>query len=188
MSLHSYSRIWLHLVWGTLERRPFLKAPAGAKLSKFLTDYAKEKSVYMKINFVNSDHVHAIVDLPTKLSVEDLMQLLKGASSHWINENQVIPEKFAWGRGYGGFSVSQSGLDEVAAYVAGQEEHHRKKTFGEEFKALVERYGLEWIDDASGGKPLKRLEEQPRTLCTPLKRGVNEIGRSGAVGGGMRLD
>ena len=147
MSLHSYSRVWLHLVWATLERRPLLTKPAAAKLSAHLHDYAKEKKIYMKINFVNPDHVHALVDLPTNLAIEDMMQLFKGSSSHWVNEQNLVAGKFGWGRGYGVFSVSESGVAEVCAYIANQEEHHQKRDFAEELKLFVERYGLEWRED-----------------------------------------
>ena len=143
MSLHSYSRVWLHLLWATLERRPLLPKPAAMKLSGYLTDYAKQKCIYMKINFVNADHVHALIDLPTNLSIEEVMQLFKGGSSHWINESNLVADKFGWGRGYGVFSVSESGVAEVCAYIANQEEHHRKRNFVEELRLFVERYGLE---------------------------------------------
>src|SRR5947199_2679896 len=147
MPLHSYSRVWLHLVWATLERKPLLAKPAAAKLSGYLSQYASEKGIYMKINYVNPDHVHALVDLPTGLAIEEMMQLLKGSSSHWINESNLLAGKFAWGRGYGVFSVSHSGVGEDAKYIARQEEHHRKRPFAEEFRLLVERYGLRWHDD-----------------------------------------
>lgn len=147
MSLHSYSRVWLHIVWATLERRPLLDKPAAAKLSAWLHDYAKQKGIYMKINFVNPDHVHALIDLPTNLCIEDMMQLFKGSSSHWINEQNLVAGKFGWGRGYGVFSVSESGVPDVCAYIANQEEHHRKRDFAEELKLFVERYGLEWRKD-----------------------------------------
>ncbi len=147
MSLHSYSRVWLHIVWATLERRPLLDKPAATKLSAWLHDYAKQKGIYMKINFVNPDHVHALIDLPTNLCIEDMMQLFKGSSSHWINEQNLVAGKFGWGRGYGVFSVSESGVSEVCAYIANQEEHHRKRDFAEELKLFVERYGLEWRKD-----------------------------------------
>ena len=101
----------------------------------------------MKINYVNTDHVHAVVDLPTSLNIEQMMHLFKGASSHWVNQNNLLPAKFAWGRGYGAFSVSHSGIGAVAKYVAKQEEHHRKRSFSEELKMLVERYGLKWHQD-----------------------------------------
>lgn len=147
MSLHSYSRVWLHIVWATLERRPLLDKPAATKLSAWLHGYAKQKHIYMKVNFVNPDHVHALIDLPTNLAIEDMMQLFKGSSSHWINEQNLVTGKFGWGRGYGVFSVSESGVSEVCAYIANQEAHHRKRGFAEELKLFVERYGLEWRKD-----------------------------------------
>ncbi|MDW8310397.1 MAG: IS200/IS605 family transposase [Verrucomicrobiales bacterium] len=147
MSLHSYSRVWLHIVWATVERRPLLGKAAAAKLSAYLYDYAGQKSVYMKINFVNPDHVHALIDLPTNLCIEDLMQLLKGSSSHWINEQKLVAGKFGWGRGYGVFSVSESNVARVCSYIANQERHHRTRSFSEELKMFVERHGLEWRED-----------------------------------------
>ena len=72
---------------------------------------------------------------------------MKGASSHWINENRLVAGKFAWGRGYGAFSISHSNLGAVVRYVENQEEHHRPKSFAEELSALVKVTGLEWHDD-----------------------------------------
>lgn len=147
MSLHSYSRVWLHLIWATLERRPLISKTAAPKLSRYLSDYASQKSIYMKITYVNAEHVHALIDLPTSLTIEEVMQFLKGSSSHWINETRLVPGKFAWGRGYAALSVSHSGVERVAKYIANQEQHHQKKSFSEEFKLFVERYGLKWFDD-----------------------------------------
>jgi hypothetical protein len=71
--------------------------------------------------------------------------LLSSLASHCVGN--LVPGKFGWGRGYGAFSVSQSGAAEVAKYIANQEEHHRKKSYAEEFKLFVERYELKWRDD-----------------------------------------
>ena len=147
MSRHSYSRCWLHLIWTTLDREVMLTKPAAAKASRFLTDYAREKNIYMKINYFNPEHAHALIDLPTNKSIEEVVQLFKGSSSHWINENRLLRGRFSWGRGYGAFSVSHSHADQVAAYIANQEEHHRKKTFTQELEVLVKKYGLEWFED-----------------------------------------
>jgi len=144
MSGLSYSRCWLHLVWATLDRERMIFGEHATKVSTFLSQYAEEKRIYMKINHVNPEHVHALVDLPTQYSIEDVFKLLKGASSHWINQNRLVKGKFYWGRGYGVFSVSQSSLAEVAKYIASQEEHHRRKTFLQEYEGLVKRYGLQW--------------------------------------------
>jgi REP element-mobilizing transposase RayT len=124
-----------------------LTKPAAARSSTFLTDYALEKGIYMKVNYVNPEHVHTLIDLPTNKSIEEVIKLFKGSPSHWINENRLLRGRFAWGRGYGAFSVSHSDVNRVAAYIAGQEEHHRKKSFREEYQLFVEKYGLEWHDD-----------------------------------------
>lgn len=144
MSLHSYSRVWLHLIWSTLEHRPLLSKDGAVRVSGFLHDYSADKGIYMKLNFVNADHVHALVDLPTHLSIEEMVQLFKGASSHWINAHNLLPGKFAWGRGYGVLSVSPSVVGEVARYIARQAEHHRRRSFSEELRRFVERHGLDW--------------------------------------------
>ncbi|HKQ40693.1 MAG TPA: transposase [Verrucomicrobiae bacterium] len=149
MALHAYSRIWLHVLWATLERRPLLPKPAAVQLSGFLGKYAAEKGIYMKINYVNADHVHGLIDLPTSSAVEDVMHLLKGASSHWVNENNLVAGKFAWGRGYGAFSVSHSDITGVAKYIAEQEEHHRKRGFADEVKLLIERHQLKWHEEGN---------------------------------------
>lgn len=120
---------------------------AAALASTNLTNYAREKSIYMKINFFNADHTHALIDLPTDKSIEQVIQLLKGSSSHWINEQKLIHGKFSWGRGFGAFSVSHSDVGRVARYIANQEEHHRKWTYAEEYALFVKRYGLEWRDE-----------------------------------------
>jgi len=142
------------LIWSTLNREELLDKKAATLVSRNLQHYAENKDLYMKINYVNADHVHTLIDLPTSLSIEELTQLLKGNSSHWINSNNLISGKFAWGRGYGAFSVSESKVRSVSAYIAEQADHHRVRTFAEELRTLVKRHGLQWRES----KPLKRLE------------------------------
>ena len=144
MALHSYSRCWLHLVWGTLKREGMFTKTAAVEVSKYLTNYANTKGIYMKVNFVNTDHVHMLIDLPTDQCIEDVVQLFKGSSSHWINEGTLVSGRFAWGRGYGAFSVSESMVGEVANYIANQEEHHWGRSFDDELKLFIERHGLKW--------------------------------------------
>jgi REP element-mobilizing transposase RayT len=149
VSLHSYSRCWLHLIWTTLDREPMLTKAAAVKGSGFLNSYAKEKGIYMKINYFNAEHVHTLIDLSTNMAIEDVVKLLKGSSSHWINEHKLLRGRFSWGRGYGAFSVSPSQVNRVASYIAGQKEHHHKKTFNEKFEIFVKRYGLVWRDEGN---------------------------------------
>ena len=103
----------------------------------------------MKINYFNADHTHALIDLPTNKCIEEVIKLFKGSSSHWINQQQMLKGHSSWGRGYGAFSVSHSDVDRVARYIANQEEHHRKRTYAEEFEIFVKRYGLEWRDESN---------------------------------------
>jgi len=147
MSNHSYTRLWTHLIWETLRREPMLDKRAAARASSFLSDYSKERGIYMKINYFNADHTHALIDLPTNICIEELIKLFKGSSSHWINQQKMLRGHFSWGRGYGAFSVSHSDVERVARYIANQEAHHRKKTYAEEFDLFVKRYGLEWRDE-----------------------------------------
>jgi hypothetical protein len=92
-------------------------------------------------------------------------QDLKGTSSHWINEQELLAGKFAWGRGYGAFSVSQSGVKEVCAYIAGQAEHHRAKTFNEEYRQFVKVYGLVWRDEET----VETVSSSPARLVPLVK-------------------
>ena len=147
MSTHSYSRCWLHVVWSTLRRDCDLDEESRKKVSHYLQEYAKSKSIYTEINYVNADHVHVLIDLPTNRSVEEVLHLLKGSSSHWINENHLTPFAFSWGRGYGSFSVSDSIVPKVTLYIAGQAEHHRRRTFLEEYKHFVIANRIKWHED-----------------------------------------
>ena len=173
MSHHSYSRCWVHLIWATFNRERMLPPQAATKVSGFLSRYAEEKGIYMKINFVNPDHVHVLIDLPTHMCVEEAVKLLKGATSHWINASNLIQGKFAWARGYGAFSVSESDTPRGAKYIAGQEEHHRRKSFADEYQRFVEVYGLIWREE----KTVETVEISPDHPDPSLKRGVNENGQ-----------
>ncbi len=140
MSTHSYSKIWIHFIWETVNHIKVLDKQARLKLSQFLFNYAKDKKIFVKAVFVNADHVHILIDLPTNLSIEECIKLFKGASSHYINQNSLTKGKFRWGIGYGAFSVSPSKLAGVVRYIQNQEEHHRVKSFSEEYEQFLERY------------------------------------------------
>jgi REP element-mobilizing transposase RayT len=143
MSLHTYTKCWLHLIWNTLEKeRTLTDKEVRKRISKHLYENSSAKKIYMKVNYVNPEHVHALIDLPTNYSIEEVLNLFKGESSHWINENKFLKGKFSWGRGYATFSISESNLDKVEKYIINQEEHHKKKSFAEEYNAFIKAYGL----------------------------------------------
>ena len=124
----------------------------------------------MKINYFNADHTHALIDLPTRYSIEDVIKLFKGASSHWINHSRIIKGRFAWGGGYGAFSLSHSDVGRVARYIANQEEHHRKRTYAEECEIFVKRYGLEWRQR----KTIKMVNGDFENTAQPQPKGWGE--------------
>ncbi len=97
----------------------------------------------MKVNYINSDHVHALVDFPTNMTIEYVARLLKGELSSWINNN--IESKFNWAAGYAAFSVSESNLDKVVKYIMNQEKHHRTKSFTEEYDGFLRAYNVKGV-------------------------------------------
>lgn len=140
MSQHSQNKLWIHFIWETHNREKVLTREARKIVSKILFDYSKEKKIFMKVNYVNADHVHTLIDLPTSLSVEECVKLLKGYSSYIINKDRIVNSRFSWGKGYGAFSVSTSKLDSVVNYIKGQEDHHRVKSFTEEYELFIKEY------------------------------------------------
>lgn len=86
------------------------------------------------------DHVHLLAGVRPAQSISDLMQDVKGGSSKWINDNQLVPGRFEWQEGYGAFSYSKSQLPTVMSYIQNQEVHHHKKTFHEEYIELLEEF------------------------------------------------
>ena len=91
-----------------------------------------------------ADHVHLLLSLPATMPVAKAMQLVKGGSSKFVHETFTEQRAFAWQEGYGAFSVSISHVEETVAYIQRQEEHHRKKTFEEEFRSFLQKHGIEY--------------------------------------------
>jgi len=113
------------------------------RISKHLYKNSEDKGIYMKVNYVNSDHVHAVIDLPTNMTIQDVARLLKGELSSWINNN--INFKFNWSTGYAAFSVSESKLDKLVKYILNQEEHHKNKSFTEEYDEFLRAYNVKGL-------------------------------------------
>ena len=141
LSVRSYTKIWLHLIWGTHNHEKSLPDRNLRKeLSKYLYEYCKEKDIYMKINYVNPDYVHAVIDLPTRIMIQDVFHLIKGSSSNWVNKR--VNYKFHWSKGYAVFSISESNIDKVIKYIINQEEHHRRKSFTQEYEGFLKKHSI----------------------------------------------
>lgn len=113
--------------------------------------HVKENSVKKNIfiDHINgyTDHCHCLISLGVDQDIKTVLQLLKGESSNWFNKQELIKEKFEWQDEYFAVSVSQSVLEKVRAYIRNQEEHHKTKTFKQEYDEFIEKYGFEIIKD-----------------------------------------
>lgn len=136
-------RIWIHTVWSTKNRAPFMKNKnKRIELFKHIKAYAKEKKIYL--DFINgeADHVHCLISMACDQNIAQIMKLLKGESSSFANKAKLFDEDFDWADDYYAVSVSQSHAAIVRNYIKNQEEHHQKKTFKEECEEFMVKYGF----------------------------------------------
>ncbi len=140
-------RVWIHFVWSTKNREPFLTDEIRKDVFGHIKENAKKKDIY--IDFIGGyiDHVHCLISLGTDQQIGKMMQLIKGESSFWINKNNLTQGKFGWQDEYFAVSVSESNIESVRKYIANQEEHHKKKSFDEEFKGFMKRAGFQRFED-----------------------------------------
>ncbi len=92
------------------------------------------------------DHIHILIGLNPAQSISNIMQMVKGDSSEWINKEKLTEQKFSWQNGYGAFSYSRSQIDRVAKYIAHQQEHHRKQEFLEEYRQMLKTFAIDYDD------------------------------------------
>ena len=140
----SYTSLNLHIVFSTKRRNSWITSEIDARLYDYFGGILRNEGCSLLAAGGMPDHVHLLVSLNKQLSVSDALRILKANSSKWIHETFPMRKMFAWQSGYGTFSVSHSGLDNVKRYIAGQAEHHRTRTFQEEFIALLKRHKIEF--------------------------------------------
>jgi putative transposase len=135
-------KVWLHLVWATKSRQPLLHKSIRQTVFQHMKKNAQEKNIH--IDFINGyvDHVHLLISLNTDQTIAKTVQLIKGESSHWINQHNLCSEQFEWPDDYFAVSVSESGVNAVREYIKNQEEHHTKKTFQQEYDEFMKKYGF----------------------------------------------
>jgi len=141
---HSFVSNFMHCTFGTKERYPFINSELEARLWPYVGGIAKENRMTPLAIGGTSDHLHALLSLPGMMSFAKAVQLMKGGSSKWIHDTFSSQSKFAWQEGYGAFSVSFSQVPKTIAYINNQKEHHRRKTFEEEFIELLKRHNLDY--------------------------------------------
>lgn len=144
----SYIEVYIHFVWATKYREKLLPTK---QIRKALWDHIKENAIKkgIFIDTINGhcDHCHCLVSMCTNQTMRQVMQLIKGESSNWMNKNNLIDKKFEWQDEYYAGSVSKSRLNIVRAYINNQEEHHKSKSFEQELDLFIKKHDFKKSDD-----------------------------------------
>ena len=141
---HSHVINLMHCTFSTKERLPFIDSELEARLWPYMGGIARDNNMKALAIGGTNDHVHALLSLPATMTFAKAVQLIKGGSSKWIHDTFAKYKKFAWQEGYGAFSVSASQARRTIAYINNQKEHHRKRSFEEEFIELLDKHGVEY--------------------------------------------
>jgi len=142
--MHSFISVHVHCVWTTKNRDPSLHSELRERLWPYLGGIARENKMKALAIGGAADHVHIVLSLPATLSVAKMVQLLKGNSSKWIHETFSEMRSFKWQEGYGAFSIGVSAIDATRTYIQNQAEHHRRRTFREEFETMLRKHGFDF--------------------------------------------
>ena len=149
----SYIKVYVHLVWSTKKRYPYLYSKEiRLQVWKHIRENAEKKGIF--IDFVNgySDHCHCLVSLASDQTISNIVKLIKGESTFWINKQKIIAERFEWQDEYFAVGVSESMIDKVREYLKNQEAHHSKKTWNDEYEEFILRHGF--VREKDGVKKL----------------------------------
>jgi putative transposase len=140
----SLSNILLHIVFSTKNRAPLIRAEIEPELYPYLTSVCNACHCPAHTVGGTDDHVHLVCSLGRTVTTAELLEEIKKSSSKWIKAKGAPFDHFSWQAGYGAFSIGQSQLDAVRRYIAGQREHHRRRTFQEEFREFLAKYRVSY--------------------------------------------
>ena len=143
----SHAQVWLHIVFSTKDRRPFLQNEAfRTEMFRMLAHHVKETKCVSACVGGHVDHVHLLIGLSRTITIAKLVEKIKAETSKWAKKTNRGISTFQWQAGYGAFSVSHSLRRNVDAYIRNQVEHHAKLSYQDEYRRLCEKHGLE-IDE-----------------------------------------
>ena len=147
----SFVKVYIHFVFNTKNRHPYFSTrDLRQKVWQHIRENAKEKEIFIDRINGYKEHCHCLVSLGKSQSLQQIMQLIKGESSHWINKENILENKrikFNWQEEYFAVSVSESVVEKVREYIENQEEHHSNKTYQQEYDAFIKTYGFERFED-----------------------------------------
>ena len=139
---NTYTALHYHIVFSTKDREPWITPAIENRVWTYLAGIATQQGMAARTIGGLDDHIHLVIDIPPTLVLSKAVQLLKGSSSRWIRQTFPDLETFRWQDGYGAFTVSVSALPTTVAYVEQQRITHQKRTFQDEFRALLQRHGI----------------------------------------------
>lgn len=137
---NTYTQLYIQCIFAPKFRAAMLQPQWDERLRKYISTIAKTNNHKMIAINNMPDHLHLFVGLNPTQSISEMMRIIKGDSSEWINKEKLTVRKFQWQEGYGAFSYSRSQVDAVAKYIMNQQEHHRKITFLDEYKNMLKKF------------------------------------------------
>jgi len=140
----TFSQIYIQYVFAVRNRENLLQKPWRDELFKYMAGIIKGKNQKPLIINGVADHVHVFVGLKPVMNLSDLVRDIKNNSSNFINEQKFLRQRFSWQEGYAAFSYGHSQIGHVYRYIANQEEHHRRRTFKEEYLEFLQRFEIEY--------------------------------------------
>jgi putative transposase len=141
---NTYTQLNMHVVFAIKGRENILLNNYRNDLFKYISGILKNTEQFPLAVNGFKDHVHIFFEMQPTKSLSDITRIVKANSSRWINENKFMPGKFSWQEGFGGFSYSRSQRNNVIQYIMNQEEHHKKKTFREEYLELLKLFEIDF--------------------------------------------
>ena len=138
----TFTQIYIHAICSTKNRQNVLLPEVRKQVYNYICGIIKNEEGYVYSIGGTSNHIHILFSTSSKVSISEMLKEIKGSSSRWINQNLSLQNKFQWQAGFGAFSVSQSQLGAVTQYINNQEEHHKKFSFKDEFRALLNKHNL----------------------------------------------
>ena len=140
----SFAAIHLHLVFSTKHRQPFLASAIATRMYEYMGGTLRSLGCAPLAIGGMPDHVHLLIGMGREITIADMVKTTKASSSRWIHDTMSGMAAFSWQSGYGAFAVSQDRVTGVRGYIERQEEHHRTKTFQEEYLEFLSAHGIVW--------------------------------------------
>ncbi len=144
---NTFTSLHYHVIFSTKNREPRIHQDVEQRVWSYLGGIARENDMRALVIGVIENHLHLLLGVAASLSVSQALQLIKGGSSGWIKETFQGMDGFAWQDGYAAFTVSKSQIPEVEECIRGQREHHRVKSFEEEYRAFLDRHEIGYEEE-----------------------------------------